>query len=120
MFMNTGTLKQTKTPNEVIGVIAHEIGHITGGHLASIRAAAANARSISIFAQILAGAALIAGAAGGNTAVIQGGITGIQGAAGLGARNFLSHQRAQESAADRAAIESVSYTHLTLPTKRIV
>src|SRR5262249_42468977 len=37
VFINTGTLAQAKTPNEVIGVIAHETGHITGGHLAQLR-----------------------------------------------------------------------------------
>src|SRR4029078_7063739 len=34
VFINTGTLLQAKTPNEVIGVIAHESGHIAGGHMA--------------------------------------------------------------------------------------
>ena len=37
VFMNTGTLMQAKTPNEVIGVIAHETGHIAGGHMAALR-----------------------------------------------------------------------------------
>ena len=32
IFMNTGTLKTAETPNEVIGVLAHEIGHLAGGH----------------------------------------------------------------------------------------
>src|SRR5687767_10971169 len=34
IFINTGLLSQAKTPNEVIGVLAHETGHIAGGHLA--------------------------------------------------------------------------------------
>ena len=38
VFMNTGALQVAKSPNEVIGVIAHETGHITGGHLANLRA----------------------------------------------------------------------------------
>ncbi len=36
VFVNTGALLEAATPNEVIGVIAHETGHITGGHLASL------------------------------------------------------------------------------------
>ena len=32
IFIHTGLLTEAKTPNEVIGVIAHETGHITGGH----------------------------------------------------------------------------------------
>ena len=34
LFIHTGLLTRTKTPNEVIGVLAHETGHIAGGHLA--------------------------------------------------------------------------------------
>ena len=37
VFMHTGTLQQSETPNQVIGVIAHEAGHIAGGHLAQLR-----------------------------------------------------------------------------------
>ena len=38
MFIHAGTLMEAKTPNQVIGVIAHESGHIVGGHLARLRA----------------------------------------------------------------------------------
>ena len=34
IFVHTGLLMQTQTPNELIGVLAHESGHIAGGHLA--------------------------------------------------------------------------------------
>ena len=37
VFVNTGTAGSGQDPNEVIGVIAHETGHITGGHLAQLR-----------------------------------------------------------------------------------
>ena len=33
MFVNIGALMESKSPNEIIGVIAHEAGHIAGGHL---------------------------------------------------------------------------------------
>src|SRR5262245_46527822 len=36
IFINTGLLMQATTPNEVIGVLAHESGHIAGGHLARL------------------------------------------------------------------------------------
>lgn len=110
MFMNTGTLKQAKTPNEVIGVIAHEAGHIKGGHLASIRAAADNARAIAIFTQVLAGAAAVAGAASGNGEAVRGGLGAVQGGGTLAQRSLLSHQRAQETSADRAAMEFLEKT----------
>ena len=63
MFINLGTLRQADTPNEVIGVIAHEAGHIAGGHLTRIRQTVSGARTISIVSSILAGAAIVAGAA---------------------------------------------------------
>ncbi len=37
IFIHTGLLTQAKTPNEVIGVLAHETGHIAGGHLARMQ-----------------------------------------------------------------------------------
>src|SRR6185295_4818833 len=37
MFIHAGALMEAKTPNQVICVIAHESGHITGGHLARLR-----------------------------------------------------------------------------------
>src|SRR5689334_1028101 len=37
MFINTGALLQATTPNEMIGVMAHETGHIAGSHLAGLR-----------------------------------------------------------------------------------
>ena len=44
VFVHTGTLMQANTPNEVIGVIAHETGHITGGHMAALRRASPRTR----------------------------------------------------------------------------
>lgn len=38
VFIHTGALLMAKTPNEVIGVLAHESGHIAGGHMAALRA----------------------------------------------------------------------------------
>ncbi len=34
IFVNTGFIQATKNPNQLIGVLAHETGHITGGHVA--------------------------------------------------------------------------------------
>lgn len=110
MFINTGTLKQAKTPNEVIGVIAHEAGHIEGGHLARIRQAAAGARAIAIFSQLLGGAALVAGAASGSSSTAQGGVGILQGGNSAAQRTLLAHQRNEEIAADRSAIKFLEET----------
>ena len=37
IFINTGALMEATTPNQIIGVLAHETGHIAGGHLARLR-----------------------------------------------------------------------------------
>ena len=62
MFMHAGTLMTAKTPNEVIGVIAHESGHITGGHLARFRTQVARAQSAALMLQLLGLAAMVGGA----------------------------------------------------------
>src|SRR6185295_2740699 len=53
VFINSGTLVQAKTPNEVIGVIAHETGHITGGHMAALRARIARDQTKALLVAIL-------------------------------------------------------------------
>src|SRR5690348_8674332 len=34
IFINTGLIQRSQSPNQIIGVLAHETGHIAGGHLA--------------------------------------------------------------------------------------
>ena len=54
IFINAGALFDAKTPNEVIGVFAHETGHLAGGHLQRLREQLASAQTASIIA-LLAG-----------------------------------------------------------------
>ena len=61
IFINVGALMDAETPNEIIGVIAHETGHIAGGHLARLREQIANAQILSV-AGMLLGAGAVAGA----------------------------------------------------------
>ena len=57
IFVNVGALMEAKTPNETIGVLAHETGHIAGGHLARLRAEIDKAQIIAIAGMLLGGAA---------------------------------------------------------------
>ena len=66
IFINSGALMQAKTPNEVIGVLAHESGHIAGGHLARMREEMANASTESLVAMLLGIGAMVAGARSGS------------------------------------------------------
>jgi predicted Zn-dependent protease len=112
IFINVGALLDAETPNEVIGVIAHETGHIAGGHLARLREQISNAKILSVIG-MLAGAGAVVGAAnsggrvGGNGAGAMGILTGGQE---MVRRSLLAYQRSEEQAADSAAIRYLAAT----------
>ena len=113
VFMHTGTLLQAKTPNEVIGVIAHEAGHIAGGHMASLRARIAKDQTRALLTQIIGiGAVIAGGVAGGDGGrdAMQGGQAVLQGGNEVILRGLLSERRSQESAADQAGLGYLSAT----------
>ncbi len=109
IFINIGALMESEHPNEVIGVLAHESGHIAGGHLARRGAELEKAKYIAIIGTILgAGAAVGAGTArqvGGNP------MGAIMIGPSLAQRTLLSYQRGEETAADRAAVTFLDKTH---------
>ena len=98
MFINIGAIAQADTPNEIIGVFAHETGHILGGHLTGLRDRLEKAQAMAVLTA-LAGIGI--GAAGGNSsagaAVLLGGQQAIT-------RGLLSYQREDELAADRTGV----------------
>lgn len=113
MIIHVGTLFRSKTPNQVIGVIAHELGHIEGGHLARLRDQIANAQSTSLMIQILGIAAMAAGAfAGGNNSGDLGkaGAAVLSGGQAANQRAFLAYRRVEESSADLAALRYLNAT----------
>ncbi len=111
IFVFTGALKQATTPNQLIGVFAHETGHIVGGHLSKMRQELANAQTVAIVAMLLGVGAIAAGAKSGSVS------TGNAGAAALSApqsaiiHSLLAYQRAQEEQADRAGVRFLTMTH---------
>src|SRR5882757_7465269 len=72
IFVNYGAIMQSETPNQLIGVLAHETGHLAGGHLAKMREQIAQAQTQMIIAMLLGAGAVVAGARGGNS---NGGLT---------------------------------------------
>jgi predicted Zn-dependent protease len=113
VYMNSGTLMQAKTPNEVIGVIAHETGHITGGHLAALRARIARDQTKALLFTILGIGLMVGGAAsGGDTArEVAGAGSGVMlGGNEMLMRSILSERRSQESAADQAGLKYLDAT----------
>ena len=66
IFVNYGAIMQSETPNQIIGVLAHETGHLAGGHLAKLREQLANAQTQMIIAMLLGAGAMVAGSRGGE------------------------------------------------------
>lgn len=98
IFFYTGLIERTENPGELLGVFAHELGHITGGHLISTAGAMERASYESILGIVLGvGAAMVSGNGQLATAVMAG-------SANIAQRRFLSHTRINESAADQAAL----------------
>ncbi|MFD1694110.1 M48 family metalloprotease [Roseibium aestuarii] len=110
MFINIGVILEAETPGEVIGVIAHETGHIAGRHLVRLRQAAANAQIMSVIGMVLGAGAAVAGASAGSSQATTGGAAAALGAGGLGQRSLLSYQRGEEASADRAALRYLEAT----------
>lgn len=113
LFVNLGTLQDTETPNELIGVLAHETGHIAGGHLARLHQQMASAQTIAIAAMMLGAGALAAGAAsnrGGSGNIGEAGAGVFMGGQEAALRSLLSYQRSEEMAADRMALRYLNAT----------
>lgn len=113
VFMNSGTLMQAKTPNEVIGVIAHETGHITGGHMAALRSRIARDATKSLLIALLGIGVMAAGAVSGGDGgrEMTGAGSGVlMGGNDVLMRSLLSERRAQESAADQAGLRYLEIT----------
>ena len=97
LFLNTGLIMRTQHTGQLAGVIAHEVGHIAGGHLSRIPMAAQRATAEMVLAALLGVAAGVVGAPELGAAIITGGQTYAQG-------NFMRFSRGQEQAADQAGV----------------
>lgn len=110
LFINTGALVQAETPNEIIGVIAHECGHLAGGHQEKLREQLERAKTMAIVAGLLGAGALVAGGASNNRALAGAGIGLATGGGEVATRSLLSYQRGEEITADRSAITYLNAT----------
>jgi len=78
IFVNTGLLQQLHSPNEVVGVLAHETGHIAGGHLVRNSSAISKAMVPMLLGVAAGVAAMIAGAGEGGIALMGLGMSASQ------------------------------------------
>lgn len=98
LFVHTGLIQQSSSASELVGVLAHETGHIAGGHLARLPEEMRNAMLRSIGAMLLGGAAA---AATGQSGALAAGMLGGQASA---MSEFYAFTRSQEQAADQAGV----------------
>ena len=112
IFINAGALFDAKTPNEVIGVLAHETGHLAGGHLMRFREKLAQAQTQSIVAMLLGVGALVAGAtAGRGSSVGELGGAAVMAPQSAILHSLLAYARTQEDQADHAGVKFLNATH---------
>jgi len=104
MFIHTGLIAAAQTPNELKGVMAHETGHLAGGHVLRSREAL---RAAARPALIAVGIGILAVAAGAPSA----GMALISGSQQFAMADFVQFSQAQESQADQAAVTYMNAAH---------
>ncbi len=95
VYIHSGLIAAADNANEVQGVIAHELGHIAGGHIVRFGEGVQAATGITIVSLLLGAAAMAAGAGEAGMAILSGGQQAAMG-------KFLAFTRTQESSADQA------------------
>jgi len=104
IFIMSGIVLFTKTPNELIGVMAHETGHIRAGHLIRGEVGMQKAMIPMLLSMVAGVAAMIAGA--GEAGMV---LMGMGQAVAEGQMNAFT--RVQESTADQIALKLLLATH---------
>jgi predicted Zn-dependent protease len=102
LFLYTGLILATKNVSELAGVMAHESGHMAGGHLIRMEGMAEHASVESLIAMALGVAVGVGGHAG------DAGMATAMGGGELANRLMLSHTRVIESSADQSGMASLS------------
>jgi len=110
IFVNAGALMDAETPNQIIGVLAHETGHIAGGHLSRMREEMAAASTQAIIAVILGAGAMVAASRAGSGNAGQVGAAALTGPQQVIQNSLLAYVRSQEDSADRAGVRFLNAT----------
>ena len=95
VYLHSGLISKADNINQVQGVVAHELGHITGGHIIRMEQGVAQATRISILSLIVGLAAIAAGAWAAGAGIMAAGQQAAMG-------TFLAFTRVQEASADQA------------------
>lgn len=104
VYVNAGLIDAADNANQVQGVVAHEIGHIVGGHAVFQRDGGYG--NISILSLLLGAAAMAAGSAEAGTGILMAGQRAAIG-------KYLAYSRVQESSADAAGVRFLNTAGIT-------
>ncbi len=110
IFINAGTIMEADNPNQVIGVLAHETGHIAGGHLSRLREELRAATTASIIALVLGAGAMVAASRSGSGSSGNAGMAALSAPQAAIQNTLLAYVRSQEDAADRAGVRFLNAT----------
>ena len=110
IFVNTGALMEAQTPNQVIGVLAHETGHLAGGHVAKLRQELASAQTAAVVAMLLGVGAAVAGARSGGNSGGNVGMAALTAPQAVIQHMLLSYVRQQEEQADKGGVKFLAAT----------
>ena len=106
IYVHSGLINEADTANEVQGVLAHELGHITGGHVTRFGEGAGKATKITLLSMLAGVAAALAGA--GDAAM---GAMALGQQAAMG--SFLAFTRTQEASADAAMVQFLKCSRIS-------
>ena len=106
MFIHTGLILKTDRPSMLIGVMAHETGHMAGGHLAQGAEKLKGAQMGTILSMLLGAAVAVGGGGNAGVAVMTAGQE-------YALRNYLHFSRANESAADQAGLDYMDQLNIS-------
>ncbi len=106
VFIHSGLIAAAENVNDLQGIIAHELGHLSGGHNVRSGEGTGPATNITILSLVAAAAAVAVGAGGAALGILGLGTSVAQS-------KYLSFSRNQESAADQAGVLFLSKAHLS-------
>ncbi len=110
IFVNTGAIIDSETPGQLIGVLAHETGHLAHNDMAGLRQQIDQTKTAALIASLLGMGAAVAGSLANAPGAAQAGGALMSGVPGIAQRSLLAYRRAQEAAADRAAVDYLNAT----------
>ena len=101
VYIHSGLLTASDNVNQLQGVIAHELGHVAGGHAIRIYEGAGKATAITLISLVLGAAAMAVGAGDAGMGIMAAGQQAAMG-------SFLAFTRAQEASSDQAGAQYLS------------